>query len=75
MANGITKYILEKTNFVQFNRAQLLSIIVFLVLLVGHYRTEVHAWYVIKEGVLLKKAEAKAREEGKSNSQRNYVSR
>lgn len=44
--------------------ALVLGITVFLVLLVGHYRTEVHAWYVIKEGVLLRKA----REEGKGKN-------
>ena len=33
----------------------LLILAAFLVLLVGHYRTETHAWYVFKEGVLLMK--------------------
>ena len=43
----------------------LLFLALILMLLVGHYRTEVHAWYVFKEGALLMKKE-EAKEEGKS---------
>ena len=39
----------------------LLIIAVFFLLLLAHYRIEVHAWCVFKEGALMKKAEAKAR--------------
>lgn len=56
---------LEQFGFTSWIFAALvLGITVFIVLLVGHYRAEVHAWYVIKEGVLLRKA----REEGKGKN-------
>ena len=62
--------VLKRLGYASWISASLVLIIaIFLALLVAHYRTEVHAWYVFKEGALLmKKEEAKAREEGKGKN-------